>query len=263
MNNTLHNGFRVLEYLADTANALSIKEIAEHFQLPNSHICRLLKSLTEIGYVEQLPGCRKYRISLKILNLANARLKKERLLQLARPYLHQLAEKLDAAVFVTRVYCGYSLIIGTESPALFTETGEMVIGTLHSPTSSACGQICAAYSPEDIRNALLDEIDWEEPGDFQGRRGDFEEELFRIRQRGCALRDIPGSVGAVGVPVFEANGILNGALGVMLPPRRQRTPELWQTVTEATVACGKLISFAQGAALEDYPNYNISARRKK
>lgn len=263
MNNTLHNGFRVLEYLAGTADALSVKEIAEHFQLPNSHICRLLKSLTGIGYAEQIPGSRKYRVSLKILNLANARLKKERLLQLARPYLRQLAEKLDAAVFVTRVYCGYSLIIGAEYPALFTETGDMVTGTLHSPTSSACGKVCAAYSSEEVRDALLNEIDWELPGDFQGRRGDFEEELSSIRRRGCALRDIPGGVGAVGVPLFEEGGILNGALGVMLPQQCQRSAEAWQTVIEATAACGKLISFAQGAPLEGYPNYNISARRKK
>ncbi|MBO7147851.1 MAG: IclR family transcriptional regulator [Lentisphaeria bacterium] len=263
MNNTLHNGLKILDFLATKADALSIKEIAEHFQLPNSHICRLLKSLAEIGYAEQLPGSRKYRISLKILNLANARLKKENLLNVSRPYLHQLAEKLNAAVFVTRLYCGYSLIIGTEAPPFFTETSNMIIGTLHSPTSSACGKVCIAYSPEEVRQTLLNEIDWSEAGDFQGRRKDFEEELILIRQRGYALRDIPCRVGAVGVPLFEADGILNGALGVMLPPQRQRTDELWQNVIEMTLSCGKLISSAQGASLEEYPNYNISARRKK
>ena len=263
MNNTLHNGLKILEFLATEAEALSIKEIAEYFHLPNSHVCRLLKSLTEIGYAEQLPGSRKYRISLKILNLANARLKKENLLKAARPYLHQLAEKLDTAVFVTRVYCGYSLIIGAEYPAFFTETQDMVIGTLHSPTDSACGMVCAAYSPDELRQTLLNEIDWTVPGDYQGRRKAFEEELVQIRKRGCALRDIPGGVGAVGVPLFEGSGHLNGALGVMLTPQRQRTAELWQSLIEATASCGKLISFAQGASLEDYPNYNISARRKK
>ena len=263
MNNTLHNGLKILEFLATKAEALSIKEISEYFQLPNSHVCRLLKSLTESGYAEQIPGSRKYRISLKILNLANARLKKETLLQHARPYLHQLAEKLNTAVFVTRIYCGYSLIIGAEYPAFFTEAEDMVIGTLHSPTNSACGQVCAAYAAEEVRQILLKEINWEEPGDYQKRREDFESELLRIRQRGYALRDVSGGVGAVGVPLFEKNGFLNGALGVMLPKERTRTNELWQTVIETTVSCGKLISFAQGASLEEYPNYNISARRKK
>ena len=64
MNNTLYNGFKLLDFLAVSAELVSVKELAEHFQLPNSHICRLLKTLVETGYVEQDPATRKYRISL-------------------------------------------------------------------------------------------------------------------------------------------------------------------------------------------------------
>jgi len=251
MNNTLHNGFRVLEYLAERGDAVTVKETAEYFQLPNSHICRLLKSLTEIGYVEQLADSRKYRVSLKILYLANARLKKERLLELARPYLRQLAEKLDAAVYITHIYCGYSLIIGVEYPPLFPAANEVAIGTLHSPTTSACGQLCAAFSESEIQADLLEEIDWHAPGDFQDQREKFIAELAAIRQRGYALRDLP-EVGAAAVPLFKSGNIFNGALGVMLPPARARENRCWQSVIEAMTACGKLISSAQGCAVEEY-----------
>ena len=70
MNNTLQNGFMLLEFMAETANECSVKELAEHFELPNSHVCRLLKTLEATGYVQQIPGSRKYRISLKILCLS-------------------------------------------------------------------------------------------------------------------------------------------------------------------------------------------------
>lgn len=262
MNNTLHNGFRVLEFLAGSGEGVSVKELAQHFDLPNSHICRLLKSLTEMGYVEQLPSSRKYRVSLKIVHLGHGRLKKERLLELARPYLRQLAEKLDAAVYVTRAYCGYSLIIGVECPALFSDANAMVIGTLHSPTSSACGQICAAFASEEVRSALLDEIDWTAPGDFCNEKEKFTLELEKIRQRGYAVRDLP-QVGAVAVPLFEKDHLFNGALGVMLPPERARTAQLWSDAAAATVACGKLISTAQGCPPDGDPVFKGSARRKK
>ena len=261
MNNTLHNGLRVLDFLAGASEAYSVKDLAEHFQLPNSHICRLLKSLVECGYAEQLPGSRKYRVSLKLLHLANARLRKERLLNIARPYMRQLAEKVDGAVFVTRVYCGYSLIIGTEYPALFPEIDGTVIGTLHSPTSSACGRVCAAYSSAEVQSDLLAAVDWDLPGDFQGRRAAFEEELAGVRRQGYALRDIPGIVAAVGVPLFEDGGGVNGALGVMLPPRRVMNPESWQAVIEAALTCGKLISSVQGCSSGEYPDCQISVRR--
>lgn len=264
MNNTLYNGFRLLDYLAETAEAMSVKELAEHFSLPNSHICRLLKTLTETGYVEQESRTRKYRVSLKILTLAQARLQQERLLELARPYMQQLVEKLDATVFVTRVYCGQSLIIGTEYPALFPLVRETLVGTVHSTTSSACGQICAAYSSAEVQSALLDATDWTAPGDFQNRRQDFEAELELIRSRGYALRDPSVQTGAVGVPLFENDGKFNGALGVMLSSSRRRTAEDLQDIIQATLNCGKLISFAQGSPSDGYPFYtNTAARRKK
>ncbi len=102
----------MLEFLAETAEAFSIKDLAEHFQLPNSNICRLLKSLAESGYVEQLPGSRKYRVSLKILRLGYARLRMERLLSRARPCMRPLAEKVDGVVCVSRTYCGCCLRSG-------------------------------------------------------------------------------------------------------------------------------------------------------
>jgi DNA-binding IclR family transcriptional regulator len=261
VNNTLQNGFRLLDHLGQKGEALSVKELAEHFQLPNSHICRLLKSLTETGYVEQLPRSRKYRISLKVLSLAHARLQKERLLEVSRPYLKELAVKLDSAVFITRRYGAFSLIIGTEYPPLCPGSRETVIGALHSPTNTACGQICAAYSSEEEQKGLFEEIDWSAPGDFQNSPRKFQEELACVRRRGYALRNFPGMTGAVGVPLFEESCRFIGALGVMLSPHRPRNSELLQQVIEATLVCGKLVSFAQGAPAEGYPHY-INPERK-
>ena len=243
MNNTLHTGFRILEFLAESGDALSVKEIAEYFQLPNSHICRLLKSLTELGYAEQLPGSRKYRVSLKILTLASARLGKDRLLTLVRPYMRQLAEKFDTTVFLTRIYCGYSLIIAVEYPAFASHGSEVVIGALHSPTDSACGQVCAAFSPEERRKELLDKVDWNAPGDFQNQREIFEEELLMIRRRGWAMRNIP-TVGAVAVPLFGKGEVIIGALGMMLSPGRLDNEEEKRSIIESAAACGRLISIA-------------------
>ena len=45
MNNTLQNGFRLLEHLSLTAQEHSVTELTEVFALPKSHICRLLKTL--------------------------------------------------------------------------------------------------------------------------------------------------------------------------------------------------------------------------
>jgi len=240
MNNTLNNGFMLLEYLAGTAEPMGVKQLAEHFSLPQSHVCRLLKSLRETGYVEQFPGSRKYRVSLRILTLANARLQKVRLLNLARPYIRQLAEKLDMPVFVTREFHGHSVIVGTEYPAFFPGDAGLIIGVVHRATDSACGKICAAYCKAEDRQTILEQTDWDAPGDFQGRRADYEAELAAVRKRGFARRDLPEDLGAFGVPLLNPDGSIEGALGVMMPKERKRTPELWQKVEESAVVCRKM-----------------------
>ena len=64
MNNTLKNGFRVLELLSLTGESFSVKDISTTLNIPNSHACRLLKTLKGTGYVEQ-NSSRKYKMSMK------------------------------------------------------------------------------------------------------------------------------------------------------------------------------------------------------
>ena len=47
MNNTLQNGFRLLEMLADNGGEMSVTELAAQASLPPSHVCRLLKTLVQ------------------------------------------------------------------------------------------------------------------------------------------------------------------------------------------------------------------------
>ena len=146
-----------------------------------------------------------------------------------------------------------------EYPALFPAVDEVAIGTLHSPTSSACGQLCAAYSPTEIQADLLEEINWQAQGDVQNKRHEFELELANIRQRGYALRELE-NVAAAAVPLFKAGNIFNGALGVMLPPGRSAESRCWQELVEVVFSCAKLISSAQGCPTEDYIKNIKSAR---
>ncbi len=253
MNNTLSNGFKVLEYLAADAEECSVKDLADHFNLPKSHVCRLLKTLTETGYVEQPPGSRKYRISLKILNLSHTRLRKLQLRNQARPYMHKLAQELNRPVFVTANYHGYSLIVDTEYPENYAGDAGLVIGQIHLVNRSACGKICAAYASPECLEELLEDCDWSQKTSKSITSPElFKEELSVIRQTGIARMDSETShgVGAVGVPLFNAKHELVGALGVIMPVKENWTEEEWEFFSEKTKSCGQSISFALGCPLD-------------
>ncbi len=242
MNNTLQNGFTILEYLAADADECSVKELAEHFSLPPSHVCRLLKTLVETGYVEQTPGSRKYRISLKILALSNARLRKLSLRNVARPYMQKLVAELVAPVFLTANHHGFSLIIGTEYPLGFHGDGGVVIGQLHPVRDSACGKVCVAYAPVKEREVLLAQTTAGKTVDER-----FKKELAEIRRQGYSRLVRGKEIAAVGAPVFNRDGELAGALGAVLPfDARTWKEALWQTYSWGIKASAESISFALG-----------------
>lgn len=255
MNNTLQNGFKVLEYLAGSAEECTVKEIAEHFQMPNSHACRLLKTLAETGYVQQIPGRRTYQISLKILCLSNARLAKLSLRNHSRRYLQNLMQELKRPVYLSAPNEGFSVVVGTEYPEHAPFDMGLAIGTRHSINRSACGKICTAYlvPPEKI-DAFLDYGNWSAatPNSCTDRER-FKEELEQIRIQGYAVmkgEQHPG-VGAVGAPIFNAEKAFAGAVGVILPQGEEHwKPELMEKFIARTRECAASISFAIGYPLK-------------
>lgn len=252
MNNTLQNGFKVLEYLAQSGNSCSVKEIAEHLQLPNSHACRLLKTLQATGYVEQIAGSRQYQISLQILCLSNARLKNLRLRQVGQMILRQLCQKLQLECVLSAWSQTKSIIIATEYPDNnLLYDSNLVIGNTHQTVISACGKVCAAFaSPTDLEQALA-QVNWLDGSQLACHdEKSFRQELDIIRQNGFArmLNENTPDVASAAAPIRDANGNLAGAVGVVLPRGEQNwTPLMWDNcsrgVMEAAAAISQVLGF--------------------
>ena len=253
MNNTLRDGLMVLEHLAASAEECSVKELAERFKLPNSHACRLLKSLLESGYVQQTPGSRKYRVSLKVLCLANARLLKLSLRQQARPHLARLVETLQRPAYLSAPLEGWSIMIDTIAPANYPGDPGLIVGSRHVVNRSACGKVCAAQIPPDKLDAFLAQVDWAAytPSTISSPEA-FKLELERIRSEQVATMAGEGQpgVGAVAAPIFGADGGFVGAIGVIMPDGGQWTPELWERFKAETQRTAASISFALGRPLD-------------
>ncbi|MFA6103573.1 MAG: IclR family transcriptional regulator [Victivallaceae bacterium] len=252
MNNTLHNGFMILEFMAASANECSVKELAEHFKLPNSHVCRLLKTLVETGYVQQIPGSRKYRISLKILCLSNARLLKLTLRQKARVYMQKLAAELNSSVYLTASFNGLSITIDTFFPETIAGDAGLAVGAVHLPNCHACGKVCAAYLPEAELDGFLAGMDWTARTVHTITSPEcFKQELAKIRQEKIAtiISENHLGVGAVAAPIFNAVCELAGAVGVVMPVELYWTNDLWEKFKNETRRTAESISFAIGYPL--------------
>jgi len=143
VNNTLQNGFKLLELLAAIGREVSVTELSAQASLPPSHVCRLLKTLLQTGYVEQSAETRRYRVSLKLLNLAHARLVNLDFRRIGHPYAMQLAESLQANAFLSQPLQGRSIIVAVAYPSSSLADSGIVVGQIHSVCHSACGKVCA------------------------------------------------------------------------------------------------------------------------
>lgn len=235
LNKTLHNGFNLLEKLAVSGRDASVTELSAQTALPPSNVCRLLKTLLQTGYVEQSAETRKYRVSLKLLNLAHARLVNLDFRRIGHPFASRLAETLQAHTYLSQSLQGRSIIVDVAYPRGVVADAGIVVGQMHSIFHSACGKVCAAFAPEDEREGLFDDLKASES------RGDWNREFEQIRETRLAVRD-EDDVLAVAAPLFRAEECFCGALGVFLPSGSRMTPQIEQEVRSTAAA----LSFALG-----------------
>jgi IclR family acetate operon transcriptional repressor len=213
MNNTLKNGFMILEYLARTGNSHSVKELAERFALPNSHICRLLKTLLATGYIKQ-DKSRKYMIDLQILCLSHACLTQLSLRSMAHPHITMLNRELGNDIFLAVPQRGRALIVDVASIDKLDVA--LDVGAINSLHASASGKICGAYADEQDLEELLRDYEFTRYTDKTiANRTALFQEFDLIREQGYAVLDAekPG-VYAVAAPVFDAAGRLVASIGV-------------------------------------------------
>jgi len=241
VNNTLTNGFKLLELLAASNAERSVTELTEEMGRPASHVCRLLKTLVDIGYVEQNLTTRKYWVSLRLLTLAHVRLARLDFRRIGHPYALRLADELQAQVYLSQPLRGLSIMVDVANPRDSTLDAGLVIGQIHSIRHSASGKLCAAYADQAERKSLL-EMMREEGRPF--KKSVWLAELRAIRKAGIAIRRKPDLL-ALAVPVFQAEGIFCGALGIYFASKTRLTPAIEAAARQAAGG----ISFALGYPL--------------
>ena len=218
--NPLHKVFSILEtVVAGQDKGVTYSEIVTKLNLAKSTVHRLLKDLTELGYLNFNPETKRYFGSLRLASLGAGVMSSFELRDHVRPHLISLHQEtghttnlgvLDATkgVFIDKIE---SKDFGIK---LFSEIGKTF--PLHC---TGLGKVLLAYAPVDILQELsefpLERMTKHTITDFQKLK----KELARIRKQGYGLDDqeITRGIMCVGAPVFGFNGDLAGAISVTFP----------------------------------------------
>ena len=132
---SLAKGFRVLEAFTAERTEMGLAEVARAASIDNATAFRFLNTLVQLGYVEKIPEAKRFRLTLKCIDLGFNAIARTDLREFARPLLRELLnDTIEAAsiavpdgpdlVYVERVQAGLVRLgvdvrIGSRVPCLF------------------------------------------------------------------------------------------------------------------------------------------------
>lgn len=228
---------QVLETFSEDQPELNLTEVSKRLNSHKSSIFRILTTLASEGFVEKNPLNNKYRLGLRLVELASRVMGRYNLRDLAGPYMEELAQRIgeiihlsildrNEIVYLEKKGEGQVLTVATKvggrSPAHASAMGKVLLSGL-SPEKLdevfAIGQL-AQFTPNTITEIpeLL-------------------KELEKIRSQGFATDNeetFPG-IRCVAAPICSRSGGIVAAISATVPTQRmgqQRRNEIRKRIIE-------------------------------
>ena len=136
---SLAKGFKVLQAFTAQEAELTMAEVARKCGVDNATAFRFLNTLVDLGYVDKVDNTRRFRLSLKVLDLGFHAIAHSDLRTLARPILRSLVGEVNEAASVA-VLDGSDVMYAERVQAGLTQLGvDVRIGSRVPAYSSAVG----------------------------------------------------------------------------------------------------------------------------
>ena len=249
---SLERGLAILSAFRTRQPLLGSSELAREVGLTRSTAHRYIATLATLGYLEQDPGTRKYRLGPRVLDLGFSAINSMELREIAAPHLQRLSDEtgytvnlaiLDGTdvVYVERCRSAQqgqrgidlNLHVGSRLPAYCTSMGKVLLADL----------------PVEELDALLDRVELTQRGpNTLTTRTDLVAELARVREAGLAVNNEELAFGlrSIAAPVHGQTGKVAAAINLAVHRSwvsmedlvRTLSPTLKQTAAEISMRLG-------------------------
>jgi IclR family pca regulon transcriptional regulator len=216
---SLERGLAILSAFKPATPELGISELARVLGLTRSTSHRYVSTLARLGYLQQNPQSRKYRLGPRVLDLGFSAINSMELRQIAATHLQQLSDEtghtvnmaiLDGTDIVYIERCrsqqqgqreiDLNLHVGSRLPAYCTSMGKVLLAGLGS----------------DERRAVLDEVQFQQRGPNTLDRRALEQALDVVADAGIAVNNEELAYGlrSIAMPVRDRSGAVAAAINL-------------------------------------------------
>ncbi|MBD3625027.1 MAG: IclR family transcriptional regulator [Rhodobacteraceae bacterium] len=224
--------FTVMEAMADLGEPAPLRDIAEISGLPKGTLFRLLQTLSQMGYVNQIAGSGFYHLTSRVSYLGrNAR--QEDIKMKVLPQMQRLHRRFNETVNLG-VLDGIFIYYIAAIEAQRALSWYVPAGTRDMFHSTALGRAIVAFLPVDQRTALVTRSTLESRTERTTISPDaLTEVLEQVRAAGIAVEMEENDDGVVclGAPVFVDDRVV-ASISLSVPSNRY-TPALGEEISQA------------------------------
>jgi DNA-binding IclR family transcriptional regulator len=249
---TVRNALRVLEEFRDEAE-LGVTELARRLGLHKNNVFRILATLEQQGYAEQVGENEAYRLGVRCLELGRAYGASRSLLRLARPVLEELVRGSGESAHLGELRDFEVVHLDGEQGTQIVQTGLRVGRTLPA-YCTALGKVMLAGSGPDEQERFDREVIGSGLAARTPRtltdRDKLLEHLHGVSAQGFAvdLEECERGLCCAAAPVFDATGRLVAAVSISGPAFRLPEEALQRMAVPAVQAAAQQLSRQLGFA---------------
>ena len=211
----------ILDCLAEYPKGCGIGELSKNLGLSKSTIHRIITTLKYKKYVTQNKDNDKYQLDIKVLTLSSSVTNSMDLIHIARPYIHEFANKVDEVIHLCIPDESFSNIIYVDKVSSEntsrTITMSSSIGKKAPIYCTASGKLLLSqYSDDKIRQLLKDTEFVEYTENTITDINVFIEEIHAIRKNLYAIDNIEYDAGVIciAVPIFDRTNRIIAAISL-------------------------------------------------
>jgi DNA-binding IclR family transcriptional regulator len=231
---TVRNALRVLEAFRDDVE-LGVTELARRLSLHKNNVFRILATLEQQGYVEQVGENEAYRLGVRCLELGRAYGASRSLLSLARPLLGDLVRRSGESAHLGELRDLEVVHLAGEQGDQLVQTSLRVGRALPSHCTALGKVLLACAGPEVQERFARERIE----AGLSARtartlvdRDKLLEHLHGVAAQGFALdlEECERGLCCAAAPVYDASGRLVGAVSISGPAFRLPEDALQRSV---------------------------------
>lgn len=248
----------IVEFLAAQTQGLTVTEIAAALGRSVHELYRVVLVLEARGYLYRRSGSDRYRLSLKLFELAHQTSSVRQFTDAALPIMQTLAPKAQQSCHLA-VMSGHEALIVLQIDSPLPMRYSVMLGAKFDFAETSSGVVIYAHSSEQTKQQLDAYLTAE------GRAAEIADVGMRAKavlKQGYEVKKslAVGGVTNISVPVFDYLGHVVAALTVPYVPQRAATVSL-DAVRDLVVEAGRAISMDLGAGSRQVTDLPKQRRR--